>query len=78
MGRTVIDGCNNSIVHEIKTKERKVPGVSIGDTMLWHQRLGHIRDNDLQSLQGKDMVEGVSSCNPDFDLYEHCLYGKQN
>ena len=24
------------------------------------------------------MVEGMSSCNSDFDFYEHCLYGKQN
>ena len=73
LGRTIIDGCNNSIV-----LESKVPNVSGGDTMLWHQRLGHIGEKGLQSLQGKDMVEGMSNCNLDFDFYEHCLYGKQS
>ena len=34
--------------------------------MLRHQRLEHIEENGLQSLQGKDMVEGMSNCNPYF------------
>ena len=46
--------------------------------MLWHQRLGHIGEKSLQSLQGKGMVECMSNCKLDFDFYEHCLYGKQN
>ena len=46
--------------------------------MLWHERLGHIGEKGLQSLQGKSMVEGMSKCNSDFDFCEHCLYGKQN
>ena len=46
--------------------------------MLWHQRLGHIGDKGLQSLQGKGMVEGMSNYNLDFGLCEHCLYSKQN
>ena len=46
--------------------------------MLWHQRLGHIGEKGLQSLQGKGMVAGMSNCNSDLDLCEHCLYGKQN
>ena len=46
--------------------------------MLWHQRLGHIGEKGLQSLQGKGMVEGMSNCNSDFNFYEHCLYGKKN
>ena len=36
LGRTIIDGFNNSIVLENKNKERKVPNISRGDTMLWH------------------------------------------
>ena len=41
-GRTVIDGCNNSIVPENKNEERNVRGVSGGDNMLWNQRLSHM------------------------------------
>ena len=59
-------------------KKVNVPNVSGGDTMSWHQKLGHIGDKGLQSLQGKVMVEGMSNCNLDFDLCEHCLYGKHN
>ena len=78
LGRTVIDGCNNSIVPKSKHEESKVLDVSGGDTMLWHQRLGHIGEKGLQSLQSEGMVEGMSNCNSDFDFCEHCLYGKQN
>ena len=78
LGRTVIDGCNNTIVPESKNEENKVPNISRGDTMLWHQRQGHIGEKGLQSLQGKGMVEGMSNCNSYFDFCEHCLYGKKN
>ena len=78
LGRTDIDGCNNSIVPKSKNEERKVPDISRGDTMLWHQRLGHIGEKGLHSLQGKGMVEGMSNYNTDFDFYEHCLYGNNN
>ena len=74
MGRTIIDGCNNTIVPKSKNEESKVPDISGGDTMLWHQRLGHIGEKGLQSLQGK----GMSNCNSDFDFCEHYLYGKHN
>jgi hypothetical protein len=46
--------------------------------MLWHQRMGHIREKGLRLLHGKGMVEGMSKCSLDFDFYEHCVYGKQN
>ena len=78
LGKTVIDGCNNSIVPESKDEESKGPDVSGGDTMLWHQRLGHIGGKGLQSLQGKCIVQGMSNCNSYFDFYEHGLYGKHN
>ena len=42
--------------------------------MPWHQRLGHIGEKGLQSLQGK----GMSNYNLDFNFCEHCLYGKHN
>ena len=46
--------------------------------MLWHQRLGHIGEKGIQSLQGKSTVEGISKCNYNFNFCEHCLYGKHN
>jgi hypothetical protein len=46
--------------------------------MLWHQRLGHIREKGLQLLHNKGMVEGMSNCSLDFDFSEHCVYGKHN
>ena len=62
LGRTFIGGCNSSIVHEIKNEEIKVLDISRGDTMLWHQKLGDIGEKGLQSLQVKDMVEGMPNC----------------
>lgn len=47
-GKNFIDGCNKIIIPESKYEESKVPDVSGGDTMLWHQRLGHIRQKCLQ------------------------------
>ena len=46
--------------------------------MLWHQRMGHVREKVLQILHGKGMVEGMSNFSLDFHFCEHCLYGKQN
>jgi hypothetical protein len=46
-GSTISDGFNTSIVHDIGAKEEKDPTVSGEKTMLWHQRLGHIRDKGL-------------------------------
>ena len=76
-GRTVIDGCNNSIILESRNEERKLPDISRGDTILCHQRLGHIGEKGIQSLHVKGMVEGMSNCNSYFNLCEHCLYGKE-
>ena len=59
LGKTIIDGCNSTIVPESKDEEIKVPDVFGEDTMLWHQRLKHIGEKGLQSLQGKGMVEGI-------------------
>ena len=78
LGKTVIGDCNNIAVPESSNVENNVPEVSGGEAMLWHQRLGHIGEKGLQSLQGKSMVEGMSKCNSDFDFCEHCLYGKHN
>jgi len=29
-------------------------------------------------LKNKNLVEGLTDCNLDFDFCEHCIYGKQN
>jgi hypothetical protein len=54
-GRTIIDGCNSSIVLEIGAKEEKTLTVSREKTMLWNQRLGHIREKGFL-LHDKGMV----------------------
>jgi hypothetical protein len=59
LGTTISDGCNSSIVPEIGAEEGKTPTVSGEKTMLWHQRLGHIREKGLRVLHGKGMVEGM-------------------
>ena len=52
--------------------------VSGENTMVWHQRLGHIGEKGLQILHRNGMVEGMSNSSLDFDFCEHCVYGKQN
>ena len=78
LGKTIIDECNNSVVLEQGGKDDKTLTTLGGKTMLWHQRLGHIKENGLQALQGKGMVEGMNDCTLDFYLCENCVYGKQN
>jgi hypothetical protein len=46
--------------------------------MLWHQRLGHIREKGLRLLHGKGMVEGMCKFSLDFYFYEHYVYGMKN
>ena len=77
LGKTVIGDYNSTVVPESSNEENNVSEVSGGEAMLWHQRLRHIGEKALQSLQGKSMVEGMSKCNSNFNFCEHCLYGKQ-
>jgi hypothetical protein len=46
-GSTISDGCNSSIVLDIGFEEERTPTVSGEKVMLWHQRLGHIREKGL-------------------------------
>jgi hypothetical protein len=46
--------------------------------MMWHQRLGHIREKGLRLLHSKGMVEGMSNYSLYFDFCKNCLYGKKN
>jgi hypothetical protein len=77
-GSTISHGFNSSIVPNIGVEEEKTPTISREKPMLWHQRLGHIREKGLQILHGKCMVEGMSNFSLDFDLCERCVYGKKN
>ena len=60
---TIIDGCNSSIIPESGAKNIVVFGEKI---MLWHQRLGHIRDKGLQIMYDNGMVEGMSNFSLNF------------
>ena len=53
MGSTVIDGCNNFLVPESGAENIVVFGEN---TMLWHQRLGHIGEKCIRILHGNGMV----------------------
>jgi hypothetical protein len=75
---TIIDGCNSSIILDIGVEEERTPTIFGEKVMLWHQRLGHIVEKGLRLLHSKCMVEGMSNSSLDFDLCEHCVYGKQN
>jgi hypothetical protein len=46
--------------------------------MLWHHRMGNIREKGLQALHDRCMVKGVLDCNLEDDFFEHCIYGKKN
>jgi hypothetical protein len=43
----ISDGCNISIVLDIGVEEERTRTVSGEKVMLWHQRLGNIREKDL-------------------------------
>jgi hypothetical protein len=70
---TYTSGCNSFIVPEQRNKEDKINNVLGNNTMLWHQRLGHIGEKEIQTLHRKGMVEGMSNCTLDFNLCEHCI-----
>ena len=44
------------------------------DTLLWHMRLGHIRECGMRELQKRNLLAGVKSCKLDFCKY--CVMGK--
>jgi hypothetical protein len=75
-GSTISDGCNSSIVPNIGVEEEKNPTVSIEKVMLWHKRLGNIREKGLRVLHGNGMVEIMSNYSLNFYFCEHCIYGK--
>ena len=53
LGSTAIYGCNSSMVLESGVENIVVSGEN---TMLWNQRLGHIREKGLCIMHGNGMV----------------------
>jgi hypothetical protein len=53
-GSTISNGFNSSIGLDIREEEEKTPTFSGEKVMMWHQRLGHIREKDLRLLHGVD------------------------
>ena len=47
LGRTIIDECNSYVVLEEGGKDDITLTASRGKTMLWHQKLGHLREKGL-------------------------------
>jgi hypothetical protein len=48
---------------------------SIGvDTTLWHHRLGHMSEKEMQILHKINLLPDLKQL--DLDFYEHCVYGK--
>ena len=45
------------------------------DTVLWHNRLGHMSEKGMKVLHSKKVLPGLKCVNMDF--YESCVYGKQ-
>ena len=45
------------------------------DTVLWHNRLGHMSEKGMKVLHSKKFFPGLKCVNMDF--YESCVYGKQ-
>jgi hypothetical protein len=70
--------CRIYVVSKGGNEEDITPTMFGGNTMLWHQILGHIEEKGLQSLHGKGMYEGMFYYTLYFDFYEQCIYGKQN
>jgi hypothetical protein len=56
---------------------KRTPTISEEKAMLWHQRLGHLREKGFRLLYGKGMVEGMHHFYLDFDFREHCVYWKE-
>jgi hypothetical protein len=70
---TQIDSNRSKSVQTDSTRHHE-----IHPTRLWHERMGHIGEKLLRSMQRKGMVEGFPKCGLEFDFCENCIYGKQS
>ena len=78
LGINYTNGCNIFFVPKQRNEGDKTNIVPKKKIMLWHQRLRHIVEKGPQILHDKGMVEGMYNITLDFDLCEHCIYGKHN
>ena len=44
------------------------------DTVLWHNRLGHMSEKGMKLIHSKKVLPGMKCVN--MDSYESCVYGK--
>ena len=65
-------GCNDTHIHNIDAKRRKVDNDST--TYLWHCRLGHIYVKRMKKLHKGGFSESLGY--ESFDACEPCLLGK--
>ena len=49
--------------------------IANSDTMLWHNRLGHMSEKGMKVLHSKNFFPGLKCV--DIDFCESCVYGKQ-
>ena len=62
----------------IKGNHEALAASTISDVELWHQRYGHLNQNDLMLLQKKSMVEGLPVIKNDHIECDACALGKRH
>ena len=73
---TLIVSEENECSRTIATVEQGEQIVVVdSDTMLWHNRLGHMSEKGMKVLHSKKVLPGLKCVNMDF--CESCVYGKQ-
>jgi hypothetical protein len=84
-------GCNNIIIPEVYSTSNQLHSTWVDSiqtnstshhkfdpTILWHERMGHKGEKELQAMDKKGMVEDFPGCNLEVDFCEHCTYGKKS
>jgi hypothetical protein len=69
----------NMFMLEGRTESDHATTVSENDSdffQLWHQQLGHMREQGLKVLSYRKLLPSLKSLK--LDLCKHCIYGKQN
>ena len=46
----------------------------IDESIIWHQRYGHLHFNSMKLLYTKNMVEGLPSISFENQVYEGCIF----
>ena len=50
----------------------------IDESLIWHQKYGHLHFNAMKLLYTNNMVEGLPSISFENQVCEGCIYGKQH